>query len=115
MPDIANCRSHEVGSREAQSSAITRSYIMLASFNTHDYCNPKILAKNRMLMGRWDSEQLAWSRTPLYMRRPGYFSGIDAVLINRKGSLEPVALSDLTGPELDRLLTVPAFVAGGRA
>ena len=76
------------------------------------YCDPAKLNNTLAMLDRWNAEQVAWNRAPLYMRRPGYFSGIDAVLINRKGSLEPVALSDLTGPELDRLLTVPAFVAG---
>jgi hypothetical protein len=78
-----------------------------------NHCDPKIYGRSRVVLDRLATEDLAWNRTPAYMRRPGYFSGIDAVLINRKGSLEPVALSDLTGPELDRLLTVPALT--GRA
>ncbi len=88
---------------------------MLSSLTTQHFCNPKILAKNRVLMDRIDAELCAWNRTPHYMRRPGYFAGVDAVVIYRKGELQPVAMSDLTALELDRLLTVPAFAAGGRA
>jgi hypothetical protein len=85
--------------------------MLTASPNT--YCDPAKLNNTLAMLDRWNAEQVAWNRCPAYMRKPGYKQGIDAVLINRKGSLEPVALSDLTGPELDRLLTVPALT--GRA
>lgn len=82
---------------------------MLASSST--YCDPAKLATTLAMLDRWNAEQVAYNRAPAYMRKPGYFHGVDAVVIVRKGELEPVALSDLTGPELDHLLTVPALTA----
>lgn len=84
--------------------------MLTASLNT--YCEPRFVSLNCATLDRMATEDMAWNRAPLYLRKPGYFQGKDALLVRRKGSLEPVALSDLTGPELDRLLTVPAFVAG---
>jgi hypothetical protein len=86
---------------------------MLASFNTHDYCNPKILAKNRVYMDRWDTERAAWNRAPEYLRKRGYQQGVDALLVYRKGEMVPVVLPELTALEIDKLLALPALT--GRA
>ena len=72
------------------------------------YCGPTIVNRTLALLDRMAAEDLAWLRTPRCMRRPGYFSGHDAVLVSRRGVIEPVALCDLTSAELDALLSVPA-------
>ena len=85
--------------------------MLTASPNT--YCDPVKLAINLAKLDRFNAEQVAWDRAPEYLRKRGYQQGVDALLVYRKGEMVPVVLSELTDPELDRLLTVPAFVAGG--
>lgn len=82
---------------------------MLAS--AHTYSDPKIVARNLATLDRMLAEDTAWHRVPFWMRKPGYFAGVDAVIIYRKGELTPVPLGELTALELDRLLTVPALTA----
>ena len=82
---------------------------MLAS--AHTYTDPKIVDRNLATLDRMAAEDMAWVRTPFYMRKPGYFAGVDAVVVYRKGELTPVPLGELTALELDKLLTVPALTA----
>lgn len=80
---------------------------MLASPAT--YCDPATITRTLAMLDRMAAEDVAWLRVPSCLRRPGYFAGVDAVIITRRGVTEPVALCDLTSHELDMLLSVPAL------